>query len=89
LDSDLDKATIAAVTMLSSIVMDDPTFLDEVVESRPSPTPYDLDDHMDTDSSEQLRQEVYGNPSWVRWGVIQKGEGVSTVGTYGYILLYM
>jgi hypothetical protein len=54
LDSDLDKATVAAVTMLSSIVVDDPTFLDEVVESRPSPAPYDLDDHMDTDSSEQL-----------------------------------
>jgi hypothetical protein len=63
LDSDLDKATVAAVTTSSSIVVDDPTFLDEVVESRPSPTPYDLNDHMDTDSSEQLRQELYGDPS--------------------------
>jgi hypothetical protein len=63
LDSDLDKATVTAVTTLSSIVVDDPTFPDEVVESCPSPAPYDLDDHMDTDSSEQLRQEVYGDPS--------------------------
>jgi hypothetical protein len=50
LDSDLDKATVAAVTVLSSIVVDDPMFPDEVVESHPSPAPYDLDDHMDTDS---------------------------------------
>jgi hypothetical protein len=63
LDSDLDKATVAAVTVSSSIVMDDPTFPDEVVENRPSPAPYDLDDHMDTNLSEQLRQELYGNPS--------------------------
>jgi hypothetical protein len=48
LDSDLDKATVTAVTTSSSIVMDDPTFPDEVVESRPSPTPYDLDNNMDT-----------------------------------------
>jgi hypothetical protein len=82
LDSDLDKATVAAVAASSSIVVDDPTFLDEVVESRPSPAPYDLDDHMDTDSSEQLHQEVYGDPSGVRRGLIQKGEGVSAVGTY-------
>jgi hypothetical protein len=62
LDSDLDKDTVAAVAALSSIALDDPTFLDEVVESHPSPTPYDLDDHMDTDSSEQLCEEVYGDP---------------------------
>jgi hypothetical protein len=63
LDSDLDKATVAAVTASSLIVVDDPTFPDEVVESCPSPTPYDLDDHMDTDSLEQLCEEVYGDPS--------------------------
>jgi hypothetical protein len=63
LDSDLDKATVTAVTASSLIVVDNPTFLDEVVESRPSPAPYDLDNHMDTDSSEQLCEEVYGNPS--------------------------
>jgi hypothetical protein len=59
LDSDLDKDMAAAVASLSAIVMDNPTFLDEVVESRPSPTPYDLDDHMDTDSSQQLHEELY------------------------------
>jgi hypothetical protein len=63
LDSDLDKATAAAVTLLSMIVVDNPTFPDKVVESHPSPTPYDLDDHMDTGSSEQLHKELYGNPS--------------------------
>jgi hypothetical protein len=57
--------------------VDNPTFPDKVEESRPLPTPYDQDDHMDTDSLEQLRKELYGNPSWVRWGLIQKGEGVS------------
>jgi hypothetical protein len=63
LESDLDKDTVAAVAVLSSIVVDNPTFPDEVVESCPSPAPYDLDDHMDTDLSEQLRKEVYGNLS--------------------------
>jgi hypothetical protein len=60
LDSDLDKDTVTAVTSLSTIVMDDPTFPDEVVESHPLPTPYDLDNHMDTDSTEQLHGELYG-----------------------------
>jgi hypothetical protein len=63
LDSDLDKDTAAAVASSSSIVVDNPTFLDEVVESHPSPALYDLDDHMDTDSLEQLREELYGDPS--------------------------
>jgi hypothetical protein len=63
LDSDLDKDTVAAVATSSLIVMDNPTFPDEVVESRPSPAPYDLDDHMDTDSLDQLCKEVYGDPS--------------------------
>jgi hypothetical protein len=43
--------------------MDNPTFPDEVVESHPSPAPYDLNDHMDTNSSEQLCEELYGDPS--------------------------
>jgi hypothetical protein len=33
LDSDLDKATVAAVTASSSIVVDNPTFPDEVASS--------------------------------------------------------
>jgi hypothetical protein len=53
----------AAVASSSTIVMDDPTFLDEAVESHPSPTPYDHPDHMDTNSSEQLHAELYGSPS--------------------------
>jgi hypothetical protein len=68
--------TVAIVTASSLIVVDDPTFLDKVVESRPLPAPYDLNNHMDTNSLEQLCQEVYGDPSWVRRGLIQKGEGV-------------
>jgi hypothetical protein len=59
----LDKDTAAAVALSSSIVMDNPTLPDEVVESCPSPAPYDLDDHMDTDSLEQLCEELYGDPS--------------------------
>jgi hypothetical protein len=60
LDSDLDKDTATAVASSSAIIVDDPTFPDEVVESRPSPVPYDLDDRMDTDSMEQLHVELYG-----------------------------
>jgi hypothetical protein len=63
LDSDLDKDTATTVTLSSTIVVDDPTFPDKVVESHPLPTPYDQDDHMDTDSLEQLHEELYGNPS--------------------------
>jgi hypothetical protein len=63
LDSDLDKATATAVTSSSMIVVDDPTFPDKVVESHPLPAPYDQDDHMDTDSLEQLCEELYGDPS--------------------------
>jgi hypothetical protein len=59
LDSDLDKDMATAVTLSSMIVIDNPTFPDEVVESRPLPTPYDLDDHMDTDSTERLHGELY------------------------------
>jgi hypothetical protein len=62
LDSDLDKDPAAAVALLSTIVVDDPTFPDKVEESRPLPAPYDQDNHMDTDSSEQLREELYGDP---------------------------
>jgi hypothetical protein len=43
------------------IVVDDPTFLDKVEESRPFPAPYDQDDHMDTNSSDQLHMEMYGD----------------------------
>jgi hypothetical protein len=40
--------------------MDNPTFPDSwAMESHPLPTPYDQDDHMDTDSSEQLHKELY------------------------------
>jgi hypothetical protein len=62
-DTDLDKDTATAVALSSSIVMDDPTFPDKVVESRPSPTPYDLDDYMETNLSEQLCGELYGDLS--------------------------
>jgi hypothetical protein len=63
LDSDLDKDMAASVASLSMIIVDKPMFLDKVEESHPLPTPYDQDDHMDTDSSEQLREELYGDPS--------------------------
>jgi hypothetical protein len=62
LDSDLDKDMAAAVALSSTSVMDDPTFPGKVEESCPLPTPYDQDDHMDTDSLEQLRVELYGDP---------------------------
>jgi hypothetical protein len=59
--SDLDMDMVTAVALSSTIIVDDPTFLDSwATESRPLPTPYDEDDHMDTDSSEQLRKELYG-----------------------------
>jgi hypothetical protein len=62
LDSDLDKDMAAAVTSSSMLIVDDPTFPDKVVESHPLPAPYDQDNHMDTDSSDQLHEELYGNP---------------------------
>jgi hypothetical protein len=62
LDHDLDKAMAAAVASLSTITVDDPTFPDRwETESCPLPAPHDQDDHMDTDSSEQLCQELYGD----------------------------
>jgi hypothetical protein len=32
------------------------------IENCPLPAPYDQDDHMDMDSSEQLLAELYGDP---------------------------
>jgi hypothetical protein len=63
LDSDLDKDMATAVTLSSTIVVDDPTFPDKVEESHPLPAPYDQDNHMDTDSLEQLHAELYGDPN--------------------------
>jgi hypothetical protein len=64
LDHDLDKDMATAVALLSTIIVDDPTLPDRwEVESHPLPTLYDQDDHMDTDSLEQLHKELYGDPN--------------------------